>query len=392
MHHPDFTARASSPHRRGAELAARVRRARPPCGRQRPSLGCALSSNVTRRYRASTVFNAVALVVGAVALAVVTHHLGWEGVRQVVLGTGAWFLVIAVIDVASALCDAFAIHGFLRPTVRVSYRRVLAAQLGGMAINRLTPASTLGEPVKVAMLVRALPVEPAVSAIVMFNLTTMYVGIAAIALGVPITALLLDLPAQVALAAWIGLAVVVAFGIAVLLLVRRGALATLVEALVAVRAISAARGARWRAKVAAIDARLGGIADTRRSGLRRGLAGVLGSRVLNWAGTVVVLHAADIPMTAPLVVAMLGVGILITWMSNIIPLGLGIADGTNYILYGLLGAAPVAGLLFTMVNRLRTVVLALIGLTVLAVASALDRRNAGLAPVFAPTGEPAPRL
>src|SRR5690606_18565005 len=119
-------------------------------------------------------------------------------------------------------------------------------------INRLTPASTLGEPVKVAMLVRALPVEPAVSAIVMFNLTTMYVGIAAIALGVPITALLLDLPAQVALAAWIGLAVVVAFGIAVLLLVRRGALATLVEALVAVRAISAARGARWRAKVAAI--------------------------------------------------------------------------------------------------------------------------------------------
>ena len=78
----------------------------------------------------------------------------------------------------------------------------------------------------------------------------------------------------------------------------------------------------------------------------------------------------------PVVIAMLSVGILVTWLSNIIPLGLGIADGTNYVLYGLLGAAPVAGLLFTMVNRLRTVVLALLGLSVMAIANLYDRRNA----------------
>lgn len=347
---------------------------------------------VTRRYRASTVINAVALVIGAVALVIVTHHLGWSGIRHAVLGTGAWFAVIAAIDVASAVCDAFAIHGFLRPSVRVSYWRVFAAQLGGMAINRLTPGNTLGEPVKVTMLVRAVPAETAISAVVMFNLTTMLVGIAAIVLGVPITGLLLDLPDRVSLFMWIGMAMLLVFVAAVFVLVQRGALGSLVDGLVALRAISRGRGERWRSKVQAIDARVRAISDARTSGIARGLTGVLGSRVLNWVGTIVVLHAADIPMTAPLVVAMLSVGILITWMSNIIPLGLGIADGTNYILYGLLGANPVAGLLFTMVTRLRTVVLALVGLSVLAIANALDRKNPLVSTIFASTSNSPPRL
>ena len=327
------------------------------------------------RYRASAIFNGVVLVIGVAGFAFVVHRLGWAGMRHAVLGVGAWFAVIAVIDLCSALCDAFGIHGFLRPKVRISYWRVFAAQISGIAINRLTPGNSLGEPVKVTMLVRAVPVDTAVSSIVMFNLTTIYVGIAAIVLGVPLTALMLDLPQRVAMIVWIGLAILVAIAIAIAVLVRRGAIGTLIGALVALHVISGERGERWRTRIASIDARLRSIGDARSSGLYRGLAGVLGSRVLNGLGTVVVLHAADIPLTAPLVIASLSVGILVTWMSNVVPLGLGLADGTNYMLYGLLGAAPVAGLLFTMVNRLRTVVLALLGLSVMAIANALHQRN-----------------
>ncbi len=338
--------------------------------RPRTAISCGVA-----RARASTVFNLIVLAIGVVAFAFIANHLGWSGMRQAIVGTGAWFAVIAAIDLVSATCDAFAIHGFLLPKQRVNYWRVYAAQLSGMAINRLTPGNSLGEPVKVTMLVRAVPTDVAVSAIVMFNLTTMYVGIAAIVVGVPLTALLLDLPERVALIVWIGLAVLVAFAIAIAVLVRRGAIGTLIGVLVAVRIVSAARGSRWRAKIGDIDRRVRGIADAKSSGIRRGLAGVLGSRVLNWLGTIVVLYAADIPLTPPLVVASLSVGILVTWTSNIIPLGLGLADGTNYMLYGLLGAAPVAGLLFTLVNRLRTVVLALLGLTAMAIANTLHRRN-----------------
>jgi hypothetical protein len=95
--------------------------------------------------------------------------------------------------------------------------------------------------------------------------------------------------------------------------------------------------------------------------------------VLHFAATIAVLRAAAVPMTAPIVIGMLSVGIIVLWMSNIVPLGLGLADGTNYILYGALGASPVAGLAFTMVNRTRTCVLAAMGLSVMAIANLIDR-------------------
>jgi hypothetical protein len=62
-------------------------------------------------------------------------------------------------------------------------------------------------------------------------------------------------------------------------------------------------------------------------------------------------------------------------MSNVIPLGLGIADGTNYALYGVLGSSGPVGLVFTMINRARTVVLASMGLLIMLIASLADRRR-----------------
>jgi uncharacterized protein (TIRG00374 family) len=321
-----------------------------------------------------TAFHVVAVIIGAIALGFLVDHLGWAGMKDVFLGTGGWFAVIAAIDLASVCCDAFAIHGFLDR--KVAYGKVFAAQASGIAINRLTPGNALGEPVKVTMLVREVATTDATAAIVMFNLMTMYVGIAAIAIGVPLTAVMLDLPHTAAVIAWVGLAALVVLGVVVAVLVRRGAVGTLISGLAGLRLISHERAARWREKIAAIDQHLRQLGDTSSPGVRRGIAGVVGSRLCNWAGTIVVLHAAGIAMTAPLVVAMLSVGILITWISNVLPLGLGIADGTNYALYDVLGASPEAGLVFTMVNRVRTVVLATMGLAVMAIANALDRSSA----------------
>lgn len=328
-------------------------------------------------HRRKRFFQVAVLIVAAAVLALLLDELGWAGMRKAVVGTGTWFAVIAAIDLLGACCDALAIRGFLAPRIDVPYATVLAAQLSGMGINRVTPGSSLGEPVKVTMLAHVMPTKLAVSAIVMFNLMTFYVALATIVIGVPITIAMLDLPHAITIVVWIATAALVAVALALAVLVHRGAVATLIDALAGARAISRARAARWRAAVADIDARLrelGG--NTRSSGLRAGLAGIVGSRVLNWVGTIAVLHAADIPMSPVLVVAMLSVGILVSWMSNIVPFGLGVADGTNYALYDLLGASPDAGLLFTMVNRLRALAVAVIGLGVMAIVHARPARVA----------------
>ena len=323
--------------------------------------------------RSITIFNVAVLVIGVVALGFILHNLGWNTTQDAILHTGGWFAVIAAIDLASVMCDAFAVHGLLWPTVRVPYWNVFAAQVSGLAINRLTPANSLGEPIKITMLSRHAPTKVAVSAIVMFNLTTIYVGITVIVIGVPLTALLLDLPHRIAIAVWVGMFVLIGVAITIAIIVRRGAVATLIDGMAKLRMVSADRRARWHSRIAEIDARLRELGNSESPGIRRGLLGVLGSRALNGVGTVVVLHAANIPMTAPLVIASLSVGILVTWMSNVIPLGLGVADGTNYALYGLLGASPEAGLVFTMVNRLRTIVLAMLGLAIMGVANLVHR-------------------
>jgi hypothetical protein len=333
------------------------------------------------RHPAARAFNALALVAGVVGLVIVIEQLGWSGMRHAVLGTGAWFAVIAAIDLAGAMCDTFAIRSLLQPHAPVRFLRVAAAQLSGMAINRLTPASSLGEPVKVTLLVRGdVPVDTAVSSIVMFNLATIYVGIAAIVVGVPLTALLLDLPPAIERIVWIGLALLLAVAVSLVLLVRRGALGSFVDALARLRLVSPQRHARWLAQVATIDARVRSLGDASTPGVRRAIGGVVASRVCNWVGTIVLLHAADIPMNAPLVVAMLSVGILVNWIANVVPLGLGVADGTNYALYGVLGASPVAGLSFTMINRLRTIVVALMGIAVMLVATRVYGSRAATSP------------
>lgn len=322
--------------------------------------------------RATRVFNAVVLSIGAVALTILIGRMGIDGVRTVFGRVGWWFAVVALIDLASMGCDAFSIHGFLRAQVPdVRYLPVFAAQASGLAINRLTPGSTLGEPAKVTMLVHHVPQDAAVSAIVMFNLVTLFSGIAVIAVGVPITLLLVDLPPRLELAVWIATGALLAIAVGLAVLVRRGAVTSLIDIAASIRVLSAARAARWRTKIAEIDRQV-----RRLGGARRGILGAVASRILNSAGTIAMLHATELPVTPALVVAMLSVGILVTWMADIIPLGLGLADTGNYALYGALGLAPKAGLDFTMVNRARTVVIAAIGLVVMALAHLVGRRDA----------------
>jgi uncharacterized protein (TIRG00374 family) len=324
-------------------------------------------------HRASHLFHIAVLAIGAVGLAVAIAELGTDGMRRVA-ATGGWFAVIAVIDLGGTCCDALAIHSFVTAKQPVSYWAVFAAQASGIAVNRLTPGNSPGEPVKVTMLTtHRVPGSLAVSAVVMFNLATMYVGIAALVIGVPLTAALLDLPTRLAIVVWSATGLLVLLAVVIVVIVRRGAVATLISGLSGLRFVGPERAARWRTKIADIDTQLRQIGSARESGLSRALVGVIGSRILNWCGTIAVMHAADIALSPSLVIAALSVGVIITWASNIVPLGLGIADGANYVLYGVLGATQDAGLVFTMINRLRTVVLAVIGLAVMAIAHGTHR-------------------
>lgn len=326
------------------------------------------------RHLTSHIFNIVVFAGGGVALALLVRSLGLQNAQHLVSGVGPWLGVIVGFDLCAMACDAAAIHAFMRPEARmVSYVRVLAAQASGRAINVLTPGGALGEATKVAMLVGHAPHARIVSSIVLYNLATLYLSVAVLVLGVPLTTLLVDLPREVELVAWIGLGVIIVLVTALAVLVRRGAIETVVAGARGARLLSHARAQRWAAKIAEIDHQLRELHADTTPGLRAGSAWILASRLCSWSATTTVLHAVGAPVSATLLVGLFSVGILIGWISSIVPLGVGIADGGNYALFGVLGATGAHGVIVTMLGRARSLIVAVIGLIVMACAHTATR-------------------
>jgi hypothetical protein len=315
-----------------------------------------------------------------------------ETVRQVLGGVGGWFFVIVAIDIAALACDAAAIHQFMRPEQRmVKYWRVLAAQASGRAINILTPGGALGEATKISMLVSHAPRGRVVTSIVLLNLAGFYLSVAILIVGVPITALLVDLPHELELVVWIGLAIVVPLVIAIGVIIQRGALETVLEAARGLRIISAARRDRWKLRLLGIDRQLRELQSSRSPGTRSGLLLVCASRLFGWTATTLALIAVGVPIHFTLLAGVFSVGVLISWASAFVPFGLGVADGGNYALFDVLGAAGAHGVFVTLLGRARTLTLAMLGLLVMAAAHAssridLARRNRLLARLEAEHG------
>ena len=346
------------------------------------------------RHLASHVFNIAVLAGGSVALLYLMHQLGIANAKLVLSDAGWWFPLILALDLAALACDAAAIHAFMRPEARmVSYWRVLAAQASGRAINVVTPGGALGEATKISMLVGHAPRARVVSSIVLFNLATFYLSVTIVVIGVPLTTVLVDLPHELAIAVWVALGVLAVLVAALAGLIHRGAVGTAAAAARWLRFVSADRADRWRAKLAEIDGHLRELHADRSPGTHAGLALLGASRLCSWSATTVVLHALGVSLSAPLLVGVFSVGVLIGWMSSIIPFGIGIADGSNYALYRVLGAGGTHGVFVTLLGRARSLAIATLGLLVMAAGHTasritIARRNARVAAAVAPVRSP----
>jgi uncharacterized membrane protein YbhN (UPF0104 family) len=326
------------------------------------------------RHLASHIFNLTILVVGGTALALMMRKIGWDNARDVIVGVGAWFPVIVALDIAAMAFDAAAIHQFMRPEARmVAYWRVFAAQASGRAINILTPGGALGETTKVTMLVTHAPRDRVISSIVLFNLAAFYLAVAVILIGVPITLLLVDMPHQLAVTVWIAIAVLLVLVVGLAVLIHRGALGTVIDAIAGLRIIGRERATAWKLKLVEVDRHLSELHSDQSPGTRAGLAFVVTSRLVQWIATTTLLHAVGVHLSFTVFVGVMSVGVLIGWVAAIVPLGIGVADGGNYALYSVLGATGASGVFVTLLNRMRSLPLACFGLSIMGLGHAVNR-------------------
>lgn len=325
-------------------------------------------------FPAARIFNLVVFIGGGIALWWMLRNQSWDELGGHLASVGGWFALILAIELTALTCDAAALHAFMRPEARmIPYWRVLGAQSSGRAINVLTPGGALGEATKLAMLVSHAPRARVLSSIVLLNLSQVYLSTSVMLLGIPVTLLLVDLPDAMQVTVALGLAVIVPGMIAIGVLIHRGAVSTIVGLLRRLRLISPDRAARWRARLVEVDRHIRELHQNRSAGTWKGILWVVASKLLSWTEMILLLAVIGVPLDATMILGVLSIGVLVTWVSSVVPLGLGISDGSNYVLYGLLGATGPQGLAVAMVARARTVSVAILGLGAMGAMAAVDR-------------------
>ena len=307
-------------------------------------------------------FTIAATVVAAVALAVTLRSVGFGEVVAQLEAIGGWFAALVAIEVVAALCDAASISGFLGPAApRSRFRRVLHAQVTGRAINLVTPVASLGEATKATLLMRDTPSTRAIAAIARFGVAYWLINLGLIVVGAPVCALVLDLPAWLARTLWIGTAAAAVIVIGLALLVRAGMVGTVVHGLARVRLVSPARAARWAERVAELDAGLRGATFSTWWPALWALA----SKLLQWLAAWLVMYANGHAPPLEVMAAIATAGTLVNIAANVVPLGLGIAEGGTAALVAALGHPASLGVTMAMARRAVQLLYAAIGLTLL---------------------------
>lgn len=328
----------------------------------------------------------ISIVIGLGALAGTVWIVGPYAILSYLRMIGWFFIVLVAIEMISSICDATAVYYMAHGPGRPTWRHAVVAQIAGRGVNSVTPGGNLGEALKVSLLSQYCSPRRIVAAVMYVGLTTLVISFAVISVGSAAAAFLFDVPHVGMIALIVGSIVAAGISIGILVLIHRGMLSTLSNGLTRVHVISKKRRAKWTRTLEEVDTRLRGIDDGEHR--RKAVTFIVISQLLQKALTYVTILFAGYQLSVGELLALLSAGVLLGWISSIIPMGLGIAEGGNVALFTIIGAPPALGLALALARRVNQVVFAVIGFIVLAgdrVASRVQTRLSAHMPAVKPS-------
>ena len=256
----------------------------------------------------------MSLVIGLAALIATVWVVGPGEIFEHLHRIGWMFLVLVGIEtpVGALRWDRGLLHG-ARPRP-ADVARHMVAQLAGRGVNSVTPGGNLGEALKVGLLSHNCSPRRIVAAVMYVNLVALVISFAVIGIGSAATAFLFDVPDAGVVALCVGGAVGLGISCAIVVLIRRGMLTTLSNALARLRIISKKRRESWNKTLVKVDARLKGTDDgTHR---RKAIACIVVSQSLQKALTYVTILSAGYSLSAGQFLALLSAGVLLGWIDD----------------------------------------------------------------------------
>jgi hypothetical protein len=351
----------------------------------------------------------ISLVLGIIALVLTIRDTGLVQIGTYFKRIGWGWVAVVILEIAITTLDASAIRAFLSPDHdKVGLGSALLSQLAGRAVNAVTPSGNLGEAVKVSVLVEHVSQSRAVATILLYNVVSFTIELVTVGVAALVMAVFLPMPAALRWGLLGGGVLVLALGLAIYALVRRGVLvsAARLAARIPVPGLAGLRRwlwkvarpsryllhpdrlARWEPRLRSVDDKMKLVEGARRRDRHLGIALVVLSRLTSMTLSFLLLIAMGETLSVGLVAA-ISVGSFFIYMaSTLVPMGIGINEGGYDMLFRLLGENPARGTALILARRVALIVYAAIGLVLVAASETVQRareRQANRSPAVSGT-------
>lgn len=296
--------------------------------------------------------NAVLLVIGLGGLVWMIHAIGPATITDGMAQVGAGFALVCGFHLLAILGDGLTLRASTGHLARsIVYPVFARASLVGHGINQATPLGKVGELTKFTMLAEHMNVERATAALIVQNLVMFVVNCGLITTGTLVVWLAFDVESR-AMIAFAGVATVfVALGAGAGLLMWRG-IGTAPFRVARWLRVSEARIERWQERWQEVE---GAWRETSANpgAMRLAFASSIASKLFDFGEAYVILSALGIEPTLAAAVASVANYQVVVWVTPFVPMQAGTAEGGAYVLFGLLGLPPQAGVLLELIRKAR---------------------------------------
>ena len=328
-------------------------------------------SRLPNRY--VRIINLLFFAVGVGALVWMAQRIGLRSVTTMLSSVGWWAVPLLLLSITTLMLNTAAIHEFMRPEQRmISYWRVFVAQLSGQAVNSVTPTGTVGEVLKVTMLMGHAPRYRAVSSIIAFNVSVIFTNACLMLFAIFLSLVFGEFPSRLNSILAITFAALLVMLLLVQYLLRHGFVCTLAKFANKLHLVSSERRDRIRKRLETFDKQLVMFGPNREARYSVGFFYVAAARIIGWFDLWLVLYALDLEPGLVFVVIVAAMGTIIDSLASIVPLGIGAKEGGHAGLYQLMGMGAMAGLSASLVSRIRVLVIAALGLILMLTMQAYD--------------------
>ncbi len=305
------------------------------------------------------------LVIGALAfLAILLRRLGFARIAEELASVGIGGLWVLAAYCAATAVGAFPWYVLLERRDRPSLRATVASRFAASGATATLPMfGVSGEPVRLLWM-RPDQRAGGVAALIVDRLSYGVASALFLVLGVAVAVSLAAIPDELIVAAIAGaIALLAVAGVGAWLVARRRVVTWLHHLARRLRKRTHTDGAQFGEQ---IDHELHAMIDRRRSLALAVLIGLV-ARILFAVEVYVGFLVLGEPVSAAEAIVFASVPVVLAFLGTVVPGQLGIQEGTQAFIAGALGIPPVTAVALVLLQRVRTIVIAVVGWLLVAI-------------------------